>query len=117
VAVDGAVPDTTRAYRFDPARVISLVGMDIPEATQRATLEALGFTLQGDMASPPSWRPDVLGEADLVEEVARIASLTKLEGKPLPRMVPGVPRPILTPVRRANGWRGARWRHSATTNA
>ena len=96
LAVDGAVPDTTRAYRFDAARVISLVGMDIPEATQRATLEALGFTLQGDMASPPSWRPDILGEADLVEEVARIASLTKLEGKPLPRMVPGVPRPILT---------------------
>ncbi|CAM8625260.1 PheT Phenylalanyl-tRNA synthetase beta subunit [Paracoccaceae bacterium] len=98
LAVDGAAPDTSRAYKLNPARVISLVGMDISEAEQRQTLTALGFTLNGNMATPPSWRPDVLGEADLVEEVARVASLTKLEGKPLRRMVPGVPRPILTPL-------------------
>jgi len=98
VAQDGAPIDTARAYRLDPARVISLVGMEIPEAEQRATLEALGFTLKGDMATPPSWRPDVLGEADLVEEVARIASLTKLQGKPLARARAGVPKPILTPM-------------------
>ena len=97
IAMDGAVPDTARAYRLDPARVISLVGMDIPADEQRRTLEALGFTLNGDMATPPTWRPDILGEADLVEEVARIASLTKLEGKPLRRSAPGVPKPILTP--------------------
>ena len=98
IALDGAVPDVSRAYRLDPARVISLVGMDIPEAEQRRTLEALGFTLTGDMATPPTWRPDILGEADLVEEVARIASLTKLEGKPLRRSQAGVPKPILTPL-------------------
>ena len=89
IAVDGTAPDTTRAYRLDTARVISLVGMDIPAEDQRRTLQALGFTLDGDMATPPSWRPDVLGEADLVEEVARIASLTKLQGKPLPRRQAG----------------------------
>ena len=100
IVVDGAVPDTRRAYRFDAAKVVRLVGMDIPEAEQRATLEALGFVLDGDMASPPSWRPDVLGEADLVEEVARVASLTKLEGKPLARPAAGVPAPILTPMQR-----------------
>ncbi|PTV95815.1 phenylalanyl-tRNA synthetase beta subunit [Rhodobacter aestuarii] len=98
VVSDGAPLDTTRAYKLDPARVISLVGMDIPEATQRETLTALGFTLEGDMATPPSWRPDVLGEADLVEEVARIASLTKLEGKPMARETTGVPDAILTPL-------------------
>ncbi|MFC3181320.1 phenylalanine--tRNA ligase subunit beta [Cypionkella sinensis] len=98
IAEDGAPIDTTRAYQLKPARVISLVGMEIPEAEQRKTLEALGFVLNGDMATPPSWRPDVLGEADLIEEVARIASLTKLQGKPLPRTVSGVPRPILTPL-------------------
>ncbi|KJZ19093.1 phenylalanine--tRNA ligase subunit beta [Loktanella sp. S4079] len=92
----GEVPDTSRAYKLDAKRVISLVGMDIPESTQRQTLTALGFSLDGNMASVPSWRPDVQGEADLVEEVARIASLTKLEGKPLPRMDAGVPKPILT---------------------
>jgi phenylalanyl-tRNA synthetase beta chain len=96
VAIDGAVPDTARAYRLDTARVVSLVGMDIPEAEQRRSLQALGFTLNGDMATPPTWRPDVLGEADLIEEVARIASLTKLVGRPLPRANTGVPRPILT---------------------
>ncbi len=98
VVQDGAAPDTTRAYRLDPARVVSLVGMDIPEAEQRKTLESLGFTLNGDMATAPTWRPDVLGEADLIEEIARIASLTKLQGKPLRRTQPGVPKPILTPI-------------------
>jgi phenylalanyl-tRNA synthetase beta chain len=98
VVQDGAALDVTRAYQLKPARVISLVGMDIPEAEQRATLMALGFTLDGDMATAPTWRPDVLGEADLIEEVARVASLAKLQGKPLTRAEPGVPKPILTPM-------------------
>lgn len=93
----GQVPDTSRAYKLDTDRCSSLVGMDIPADTQRATLTALGFEMEGDMAHVPSWRPDVQGEADLVEEVARIASLTKLQGKPMPRTHPGVPKPILTP--------------------
>ncbi len=38
------------------------------------------------------------GDADLVEEVARVASLTKLKGAPLRRAEPGVPKPILTPL-------------------
>ena len=97
VIVAGKVPDVSRAYKLDAKRVISLVGMDISESTQRQTLTALGFRLQGNMAHVPSWRPDVQGEADLVEEVARIASLTKLVGKPLPRMA-GVARPVLTPL-------------------
>lgn len=98
VVADGAAPDTSRAYKLNPARLISLVGMDIPEAEQIRSLEALGFTMSGLMAAPPSWRPDVLGEADLVEEVARIASLTRLKGAPLPRVDAGVARPILTPL-------------------
>lgn len=100
VVIAGAAPDVRRAYRLDPARVVSLVGMEIAEATQRQTLTALGFDLKGDMAHVPSWRPDVLGEADLVEEVARIASLTKLQGRPLPRLNAGVPKPILSAAQR-----------------
>jgi len=100
VVVAGAIPDTARAYKLDTDRVQSLVGMTIPADTQRETLTALGFTMEGDMAHVPSWRPDVQGEADLVEEVARIASLTKLEGRPLPRLTDGVPRPILSPKQR-----------------
>ncbi|MDK8874078.1 phenylalanine--tRNA ligase subunit beta [Paracoccus sp. SSJ] len=100
VVTAGAVPDTSRSYLLEPARVSSLVGMDIPEAEQRATLTALGFRLEGDRAFVPSWRPDVQGSADLVEEVARVASLTKLQGQPLPRPQAGVPQPVLTPLQR-----------------
>ncbi|WP_114965922.1 phenylalanine--tRNA ligase subunit beta [Alkalilacustris brevis] len=103
VVRDGAVPDTTRSHAFDPARVVRIVGMDIPEAEQRATLETLGFRLENGQAFPPSWRPDIQGETDLVEEVARVASLTRLEGKPLPRPQVGVPRPVLTPMQRREG--------------
>ena len=98
VVKDGSIPDTTRAYTFDPSRVGALVGMVVPEDAQRATLRALGFTLDGDQAVPPSWRPDILGAADLVEEIARVASLSKLQAQPLPRPQAGVPEAILTPL-------------------
>jgi phenylalanyl-tRNA synthetase beta chain len=100
VVIAGEVPDVSRAYKLDAKRVQSLVGMDIPETQQRQTLTALGFKLEGNMAQVPSWRPDVLGEADLVEEVARIASLTKLVGKPLTRATAGVPKQILLPLQK-----------------
>ncbi len=100
VLVAGKTPDTSRSYRLDPARCASLVGMDIPEAEQRRILEALGFSPRDEdgkiMVGVPSWRPDVMGEADLVEEVARVASLTKLIAKPLPRPAAGVTRPTQT---------------------
>ncbi len=100
VVTAGAIPDDRQSYRLDTARCSSLVGMDIPADTQRATLEKLGFQMDGDMALPPTWRPDIRGESDLVEEVARIASLTNLEPKPMPRMTTGVPKPILTPLQK-----------------
>mgnify|MGYP006273487633 CR=1 FL=1 len=105
VVVAGAVPDTARSYRLDTARVSGLVGMAIAPETQRATLEALGFTVSdgpdwGFSVTPPSWRPDVKGEADLVEEIARVASLTRLESQPLPRGAQGALGPALTPRQR-----------------
>ncbi len=95
--IAGTTPDTSRAYRFDPSRVKRIVGMEIPEKTQRATLDALGFRLDDELAHVPAWRSDIQGEADLVEEVARVASLSRLEGKPLPRPE-GVAKPVLTPM-------------------
>jgi phenylalanyl-tRNA synthetase beta chain len=100
IVIAGAVPDTSRSYLLDPARVSSLVGMDIPQEVQLATLAALGFSMDGMAAIPPTWRPDVQGPADLVEEIARIASLTQLQGKPMARVTTGVTRPILTPLQR-----------------
>jgi len=96
----GAALKTARSYPLDTKRVISLVGMEIPKAEQVRILTSLGFsaTGAGDVLEVwvPSWRRDVQGEADLVEEVARVASLTKLEPKPLPRPTAGVPKPVLT---------------------
>ena len=98
--VAGAVPDVSRSYTLDTDRVKSLVGMEISAEDQVKHLTDLGFVVEGDQAHVPSWRPDVLGSADLVEEVARVASLTKLVGVPLPRMTDGVPSAILTPMQR-----------------
>jgi len=50
--------------------------------------------------SPPGWRPDVQGEADLVEEIARIASLGKLPAKPIARAHSGVSPRTLTPMQK-----------------
>jgi len=100
VVVAGDMPNVDRAYKLDPERLQSLVGMEISETEQRRILESLGFEMQGDMAHVPSWRPDVMGEADLVEEVARVASLTKLEARPLPRLSEGITRPILSPLQK-----------------
>jgi phenylalanyl-tRNA synthetase beta chain len=96
----GAPLKTARSYPLDTKRVISLVGMEIPKAEQVRILTSLGFsaTGTGDILEVwvPSWRRDVQGEPDIVEEVARIASLTKLEPKPMRRPKPGVPAPVLT---------------------
>lgn len=98
----GAVPDTARSFTLDPARVISLVGMEIAREEQIRILDALGFTCTDSgttvEVAVPSWRPDVHGEADLVEEVARVASLTRLEGKPMPRLSAGVADAVQTPM-------------------
>ncbi len=97
----GAPLKTARSYPLDTARVQSLVGMSIPKADQVRYLTALGFsaTGAGDVLEVwvPSWRRDVQGEADLVEEVARMASLTRLEPQPMRRPQDGVPKAVLTP--------------------
>ncbi|MGE0700303.1 MAG: phenylalanine--tRNA ligase subunit beta, partial [Hyphomicrobiaceae bacterium] len=62
--------------------------------------EALGFAIDGQglnvRVTAPSWRPDVHGPADLVEEVARIAGLESFPSAPLPRLTGGVTRATLT---------------------
>jgi phenylalanyl-tRNA synthetase beta chain len=106
VEIAGRPPATERSLRLDPGRVASLVGLDVPRADQARILAALGFA-PADAGSHldvgvPSWRPDVHGEADLVEEIARIAGLSRLEGRPMTR-APGVARPVQTPMQRREG--------------
>jgi len=100
VVMAGAVPRTARACPLNPARVQSLVGLEIPREEQVRILTALGFSATGTgevlEVWVPSWRPDIGGEADLVEEIARIASLSRLPARPLRRPSPGVARRVLT---------------------
>ena len=97
--VAGAVPDTRRTILFDVSRVEKLSGLVLPVAEIRTILETLGCVLVGDGETieviPPSWRPDIHGPADLVEEVVRIAGIERVPSTPLPR-TSGVSRPVLT---------------------
>ncbi|MSU88206.1 phenylalanine--tRNA ligase subunit beta [Rhodobacteraceae bacterium 2CG4] len=106
VVTAGAMPQTARFYPLDSGRVSSLVGMNIAEHEQIRILTALGFGVAKEHGGievwVPSWRPDVQGSADLVEEIARVASLSRLESRPMGR-APGVAKPILTPMQTREG--------------
>tara|TARA_Y100000739_G_scaffold223417_1_gene226242 strand:- start:699 stop:3110 length:2412 start_codon:yes stop_codon:yes gene_type:complete len=100
VVTAGELEISLRSYSLDLNRVESLVGMKVSTKKQLSILQKLGFRIDNERAFPPSWRPDVLGEADLVEEIVRVSSLQSLVGKPLKRVNVGVPKPILTPLQR-----------------
>jgi phenylalanyl-tRNA synthetase beta chain len=91
----GHPPTEARTISFDFARTRKLAGIDVPEPTQREILERLGFTIDGNIVSVPSWRRDIDGPADLVEEVARIAGYDAVPSTALERQ-PGVARPTAT---------------------
>ena len=108
----GQPPVEEKRVRFDPARTLSLGGIDVPRAEQVAILERLGFRVEADEAVAPSWRRDIDGPADLVEEVTRIVGYDAIPSMPLPRP-DGVAHPTATRsqkverrVRRAAASRG-----------
>jgi phenylalanyl-tRNA synthetase beta chain len=76
-----------------------LTGASLSEKKIEKILEDLGFKIKskgdGMKVEVPEWRPDVHGEADLVEEVVRIYGVDNIETTPLPRLS-GVARPVLT---------------------
>ncbi|MGA8756061.1 MAG: phenylalanine--tRNA ligase subunit beta [Stellaceae bacterium] len=104
VVTAGAVPDWRRRYVLRAERPASLGGLDVPAVESAAILRVLGCTVElleaGDLTvEPPSWRGDIEGEADLVEEVLRVKGYDQIPAVPLPREAP-LPRPALVPVRR-----------------
>jgi phenylalanyl-tRNA synthetase beta chain len=97
--VAGKPPISKTVVGFSFSRVEKLAGIKLADKQMRGTLEALGFAVEGKggtvKVKPPSWRPDIHGSADLVEEIVRIAGLEKVPAVPMPR-VSGVARPVLT---------------------
>ena len=96
VVLAGKAPAPRDAIDFDPAYVRRLSGLDVAPGRTHAILTALGFTVHGLRVQPPSWRRDVDGKADLVEEVARIVGYGALPDDPLPDM-PRAVGGVLTP--------------------
>lgn len=92
----GSPPMTTATVAYDPALAARLGGVDIPEAQQRTILDRLGFAVSPDwQVTAPTWRPDIDGAPDIVEEVVRVHGLDRVASVPLPR-VEGVARPTAT---------------------
>ena len=99
VVVAGQAPALPAPVAFDPVRVERLTGLKLSEDRIADILTALGFTIARGTpwtVTPPSWRRDVEGAADLVEEVARIEGYGALPSTPLPDQ--GAPsRGVLNP--------------------
>jgi phenylalanyl-tRNA synthetase beta chain len=108
----GDPPVEEKRVHFDPARTATLGGMDVPADRQQRILESLGFRIEGGDAIVPSWRRDIDGPADLVEEVTRVVGYDAIPPAALPR-AEGVAKPTATRsqlierhVRRAAAARG-----------
>ncbi|HEU0311452.1 MAG TPA: phenylalanine--tRNA ligase subunit beta [Sphingomicrobium sp.] len=108
----GRPPNEEKRVPFDPGKTTGLGGLDVPAGEQQQILERLGFRIEGKDAIVPSWRRDIDGAADLVEEVTRIIGYDAIPSTALPR-AEGVAKPTATQsqmierkVRRAAAARG-----------
>ncbi len=101
IMVAGDIPAPPKPISFDPDRVRQLAGIDVKPTRVRAVLKSLGFETSAEaqnskrlVVEPPTWRRDVEGSADLVEEVARIEGYDKLPLLAPPRAEGFRPPPV-----------------------
>ncbi len=100
IARVGRPPVEARTLTYDPGLCARLGGIDLPADEQRGILGRLGFGVAGNwQVTIPSWRRDVDGPADLVEEVVRIHGLDRVASAPLPR-ADGVAKPTATAMQK-----------------
>ncbi|APG61857.1 phenylalanine--tRNA ligase subunit beta [Sphingorhabdus lutea] len=96
----GTPPVKPRQIDFDTGLTLILGGVNVTSAQQKEILQKLGFDIDAKWnVTIPSWRRDIDGAADLVEEVVRMVGLDKVPSTPLPR-ADGVARPTATPLQK-----------------
>src|SRR5271168_4460697 len=99
--VAGSAEAPERVIDFPQSEVKRLAGLTVPLAEMRRVLERLGFLVAGQgervKIAVPSWRPDVQGKADIVEEVVRIVGVDRVPWTPFPRS-DTQRKPVLTPI-------------------
>lgn len=109
VDLAGEVPAFDKTVLFPPSEVKRLTGIDAPPEDCERILTALGFQVAKSdpwQAEVPSWRPDIEGKADLVEEIARIIGFDHLPTATLPlRRAIETPKLTARQVRRARARR------------
>jgi phenylalanyl-tRNA synthetase beta chain len=101
VTVAGSAEVPERVIDFPLSELPRLAGLAVPLPEMRRVLERLGFFVAGQgeriKVAVPSWRADVQGKADVVEEVVRIVGVDRVPSKPFDRGE--APRkPVLTPI-------------------
>ena len=78
---------TPKVVSFPTTEVKRLTGLDVPAAESLSILSRLGFQPEGSgevvNVSVPSWRPDIDGKADLVEEIMRIHGVNRIAPQPM----------------------------------
>ncbi|MBM3649240.1 MAG: phenylalanine--tRNA ligase subunit beta [Alphaproteobacteria bacterium] len=102
VVSSGVMPAWQRSYGLRSDRVKTLTAIDVPASKTAEILRKLGFTVEGGgpwTAAVPSWRPDIVGEADLVEEVTRVWGFDNIPTVSLPRLA-ATSRPVRNPLQR-----------------
>jgi phenylalanyl-tRNA synthetase beta chain len=99
VAGEAPIPD--RIIEFPLGAAKRLAGLDASITEIKRVLTRLGFFVAGERKSVkvamPSWRPDVTGVADIVEELVRILGVDRVPLTPFPRGDSGR-KPVLTTI-------------------
>jgi phenylalanyl-tRNA synthetase beta chain len=106
VVIAGALPPPHKPIPFDSDLVETFGGIKLPRDRIIGILQDLGFVVEDHAPRekslhvvPPSWRHDVDGPADLVEEVLRIHGLADVPSVPLNR-TSAVATPVLSRAQR-----------------
>jgi len=106
IVVAGNPHGEDRVIDFPLSELRRLAGLEARPAEVRRVLERLGFFMAGPgetvKIAVPSWRPDVEGKADVVEEVVRILGVDRVPATPFDRGET-LPKPVLTPAQVRTG--------------